>query len=96
MDHSPPKQLTDIASWITRLERQATELLSSANLDDLNSKECINLSLKMLGHIQRLLVLNQQLTTTTTTDNGTNLLIATLTRQMRGEPDPSDPTPNLP
>ncbi|GER88628.1 hypothetical protein KDW_27900 [Dictyobacter vulcani] len=79
----------DIPVWIGRLEQQTADLLAGANVDDLTSKERIDFSLKTLSHIQRLLVINQQLTTANDTSNTDNFL-TDLARQMRGEAGPSE------
>jgi hypothetical protein len=81
-----------IASWIEQLEKTASDLLDSIEIEELTAKERFDISLKCIGHIQRFVMIGQQLDSGTT-DGGTQTMIAAIMRQMRGEtslPAPGD------
>jgi hypothetical protein len=80
-----------IDAWITKLEEKASELLEGADLDELSSKERIDLAMKCLGHIQRFVMVNQQLEAETH-DGSTTVMLAAMMRQMRGENSVDVPT----
>jgi hypothetical protein len=81
-----------IDDWIERLERTAAQLLEDVEISELTAKERFDLSMKCIGHIQRFVMIGQQLDSGTT-DGSTQTMIAAIMRQMRGEtslPVPGD------
>lgn len=78
------RQQQRITSWIDRLENQAQTLMDGANLDELSAKERLDLAVKFIALKQRFILIEQQ-TTSGTPAGRTDVLLAAVMRQMRGE-----------
>jgi hypothetical protein len=75
-----------IEKWIETIEQKANLLISGADLEDLSSKERIELGLRCINTMQRFIVLSQQIEAETPTGS-TSIMLAAIMRQMRGEID---------
>lgn len=85
------EQQQRINTWIERLEQQANDLIAGVALDELSAKERVDLAVKIMGQLQRFLALRQQAEQAASPAPAANtqVLIANLMRQMRGEAVPA-------
>jgi hypothetical protein len=81
-----------VTHWIQQLEAQAMALFADVQIEDLSTKERIDLGLKVMTQLQRFVSLGQQLEVGTQS-NRTSAALATLMRQMRGEEAPANAPP---
>lgn len=79
------KQQQRINDAIQRMDDQAQALIDGADLDELSSKERLDLAVKFISLKQRFLLIAQQ-QQAATPQGRTEIMLTAIMRQMRGEP----------
>ncbi len=82
MDNQQQQQ--KIHAEITRMDAKAQELIDGVDLDELSAKERLDLAVKFISLKQRFLLIAQQQQAATPAGR-TEILLAAVMRQMRGE-----------
>ncbi|MBV9688142.1 MAG: hypothetical protein JO202_00355 [Ktedonobacteraceae bacterium] len=84
MDERMNDTITRVNRQLGRIEQTIEDLMGGVELDEMSSKERLDLAVKLMGQQGRMLHLRQQCEAETP-QGGTSVLMTAIMRQMRGE-----------